>query len=262
MLIYHGHGTRRYDLHPVGVMSRRPFEFQAVVRGSIAIVTPEGAGLLRSRQLWLSAPGHPHGWTGAPGESAEVVVFHYRFIPAVLERLVRAAGLITISLTPPQCRRLKALSAQALRYSDPPSAGTPICHEQIIMELSLMVLESRHEIALPPDEPAHRVEAAMRWYAARMEENPSLEQIASAVGSSPATLRRSFQTVMQASPKAIFDQLRFQRAMQMLLERRMKIEAISQTCGFGSASAFSRAFKHKTGISPEMWRSGGSPDAS
>lgn len=255
MLTYHGYGPRRYHAKPVRATARATFEFQAVVRGSISIVTPEGAGLLRRRWLWLCAPGFAHGWTASAEESAEVVVFHFRFIPVVLEQIVGKGGMVELELSPAQCRRLKALSAQALRYYDPPSAGTPLCHEQILMELSLMVLENSGGIAtLPPDDAARRVEEAMRWFAKRMEQNPPLDEIAAAVGCSVATLRRHFRHVMKTSPKETLDRIRFQRAMQLLQERQIKIEAIGESCGFGSASAFSRAFKHKVGVCPEVWR--------
>lgn len=256
MLMYHGHGLRDYAARPVGVMARRLYEFQAVLRGSIARQTVEGPGALKSRRLWLSARGQPHGWVGAPGEVAEVVVFHYRFLPAVLERLLAGAGMLEMELTPAQCRRLKQLSAQALRHANPPSAGTPLCHEQILMELSLMLLEGLGQEALAADETSRRVEAAMQWYEARMEENPSLDAVAHAVGCSSATLRRYFHSVMHASPKIIFDQLRFQRATRLMMEVGVKIEAVGSACGFSSASAFSRAFRHKAGVSPEVWRSG------
>lgn len=255
MLIYHGYGPRRYDLRKLGLTSRRFYEFQAVIRGSIAMTTEEGEGPLRSRWLWLSAPQMPHGWSGSGGP-AEVVVFHFLTIPAVLDRLVKAAGCIGSELTASECRRLKTLSAQALRYANPPSAATPLCHEQIVTELSLLLLEKAGNSALPPDPASQRVEAALLWYLNRMKENPSLEEVARAVGSSPANLRRGFLRVMNASPKAIFDQSRMQRAMQLLTGHEVKIEVISEACGFGSASAFSRAFKQKTGLAPEVWRSG------
>ncbi len=101
----------------------------------------------------------------------------------------------------------------------------------------------------------NHVDAAIMWYAERMDENPSLLEVAKATGVSLAHLRRLFHEVLQTSPKNILDQLRFQRAMQLMSDINMKLETISERCGFGSASAFSRAFKIKFGCSPESWRS-------
>jgi AraC-like DNA-binding protein len=50
------------------------------------------------------------------------------------------------------------------------------------------------------------------------------------------------------------DQLRFQRAMQLMSDPAMKLEHVGYRCGFTSASVFSRAFKAKYGCSPQAWR--------
>jgi len=76
-----------------------------------------------------------------------------------------------------------------------------------------------------------------------MEENPAFPQVARAVGVSSVHLRRLFHEVLQASPTQIMDQLRFQRAMQLMSDSSMKLEVVGYRCGFGSASVFSRAFR-------------------
>jgi AraC family carnitine catabolism transcriptional activator len=87
-----------------------------------------------------------------------------------------------------------------------------------------------------------------------METNPGLDEVARAAGISTAHLRRTFHRIFQMSPKSFFDQLRFQRAMQLLSDPTVKIEAISIQCGFSSASTFSRAIKNKFDRSPDSWR--------
>jgi AraC-like DNA-binding protein len=48
--------------------------------------------------------------------------------------------------------------------------------------------------------------------------------------------------------------MRLQRAMQLMAAPALKLDDVAAQCGFGSASAFSRAFKHKAGCSPSEWR--------
>jgi transcriptional regulator GlxA family with amidase domain len=98
------------------------------------------------------------------------------------------------------------------------------------------------------------VNAAIVWYAKRMEENPAFPEIARAVGVSAPHLRRLFHQVLHASPNRIMDQMRFQRAMQLMSDPAIKLESVGEQCGFGSASAFSRAFKMKFGCAPQVWR--------
>ena len=255
MLLYLGRGSRMYGEKPVGVNRRSAWEFQAVIKGSISVLLPEGPDVLKSKRLWLFPPQHSHGWAGVKENPAEVVVFHFRFIPAPLESLARSAEILEICLTEKQCNRVRELAEQAFRYWRNPSVGMAICHEHILMELSLMFLEASGSVGGGQQGIAgQRVDAAMQWFSARMEENPSLQEVGRAVGSSPAHLRRMFQEVMAASPKKIFDQLRFQRSMLLMSEPETTLEFVGERCGFTSASAFSRAFKNKFGCSPEVWR--------
>ncbi|MFM8716248.1 MAG: helix-turn-helix transcriptional regulator [Spartobacteria bacterium] len=78
--------------------------------------------------------------------------------------------------------------------------------------------------------------------------------MARATGVSTAHLRRLFHQVLHASPNQIMDQMRFQRAMQLMSDPAIKLESVGEQCGFGSASAFSRAFKTKFGCAPQVWR--------
>ena len=131
-----------------------------------------------------------------------------------------------------------------------------ICYEHALMALSLIVCEAFASRAgdAYASYPQSRVNAAIIWYAERMAENPAFPEVARAVGVSTAHLRRLFHEVLQTSPNQIMDQLRFQRAMLLMSDPAMKLEAVGYQCGFASASAFSRAFKTKFGCSPQSWR--------
>ena len=256
MLIYLGRGLRRYDLQPCQIYHRPVWEFQAVVDGAIGFLLPDGPDLLKSRRIWLSPPFHPHGWVGEKNRASEVVVFHFQWVPPALESLARqSSSPLEMALTEKQCAEVRRLAEQASRYWEQPSVGMTICFEKILMELSLMFVEG-----CPGDETARqdgageRVNRAIRWFVARMEENPSLEEVAKAVGASPSHLRRLFCEVMETPPKKVFDQLRFHRATQLMAEPALTLEIVGERCGFASASVFSRAFKNKFGCSPDVWR--------
>ena len=95
-----------------------------------------------------------------------------------------------------------------------------------------------------------QVQQALIWYNEHMHKNPGLPEIAREANSSPANLRRLFHDSLQASPKAVFDQLRYQRAMQLLTETSQALAEIAEQCGFQDQSAFSRAFKKHFQCSP------------
>ena len=256
MLIYLANGIRDYARGPVEPSTRRAWEFQAVVRGSIGLIHEAGPDLLQNSRLWLLPPTYRHGWTGEKNKPAQVIVFHFQFVPELISSLARSASFLDLPLTRKQCLRLIELADQAAPYWQHPSIGATICFEHILLELSMLIL-SRHKVAMigsPLELSQQRVNTAIAWFTDRIAENPGLEQVAKAVGTSPSNLRRVFHEVLQASPKQVFDRLRFQRAMQLMSDSRTKLENVGEACGFGSASSFSRAFKMKFGCSPDAWR--------
>jgi AraC family transcriptional regulator len=255
MLLYLGKGRRRYGHQPFGIATRPYWEFQSVLKGAIAMRLPAGDGPLRQNRLWLSPPGHAHGWTGDGRKSAEVAVFHFPSIPEPLSRLAQDGAVVEIPLSAAQCDRLRALVARAQFYRDHPAPGMMMNNEHILLELSLMVYEAKSASAGTPTlANDHRVGEALRWFAERIHENPAQEDVARAVNVSPAHLRRLFHEVLQTAPKRAFDQLRFQRAIELMADPATKLSAVSAACGFESQSAFSRAFKAKFGCAPESWR--------
>lgn len=259
MLIYHGTGERYYGEKPVYPNLRRAWEFQAVLRGKIAPLNPQGAETLKANRLWIFPPRHVHGWVGEKSKKAQVAVFHFLAVPEILRSLIEKNEILEIELSPKDIRRLQELSSKVASYWNHPAPGMMLCYEHALLELSLMACESNAYRMLKSQEvfSKKRVDAAILWYAERIEESPGLLEVARAAGVSSAHLRRLFQEVLQTSPKNIMDQLRFQRAMQLMSDANMKLEIISEKCGFSSASAFSRAFKIKFGCSPESWRHSG-----
>lgn len=95
---------------------------------------------------------------------------------------------------------------------------------------------------------------AISWYGSNLHLAPTLEDVAKHVSVSSSHLRRMFHQSTVMSPKDAFDQLRFQKAHELLENRRTTIEFIAEATGFLSASAFSRAFKTRHGLSPKKWR--------
>jgi AraC-like DNA-binding protein len=254
MLNYLGDGVRCYGKSPVLVNQRSNWEFVGVLRGEISLLLPSADGPPRRRRMWIFPPRHPHGWGGV-GTTAEVAVFHFPNVPEPLQQHFRKRDHLEVPLDTAQCRRLRLLARRARCYMTKPSRGILLCHEQILLELSLMALECDHIAQETPNKSLSKpLEKSLHWFSDNMSVVPSLERIAQEAGVSPAHLRRLFHRTFQTSPKQFFDQLRFQRAMQLMADPEVKLESISEQCGFESASAFSRAFRNKFGCSPTTWR--------
>lgn len=254
MLIYLGTGERRYADNPLALQSRRAWEFQVVLKGKIGLSLAEGAQPMRADCLWIFPPGHTHGWVGERGRASEVAVFHFQSAPELLTHLLNPQGFIEIALNRRSIRQIREMACKVERYWNRPAPGMMICYEHALMTLSLIACEASQSEEIANNYNEGRVNAAIVWYAKRMEENPAFPEMAQAVGVSTAHLRRLFHQVLHASPNQIMDQMRFQRAMQLMSDPAMKLESVGEQCGFGSASAFSRAFKMKFGCSPRIWR--------
>lgn len=255
VLYYAGTGWRDYHGKPIPCRKRAHWEFQAVLAGKIAMTRPAKSSPLHARRLWLSAPGHAHGWTGSASAPAQVLVFHFLTIPEMLARQIPPRGCMELALSKSQTARLRELSQIDWRRISPDAL---LRSEHVLLELSLLALDSlkvtKTDVGQIGEIPALRVRQALDWFGARMEFNPGLEEVSRAVGCSASQLRKHFYAIMHRGPKAVFDQLRFQRALQLLADPGTKLSWIGETCGFGEPSVFSRAFKAKLGVSPARWR--------
>lgn len=82
----------------------------------------------------------------------------------------------------------------------------------------------------------------------------TVESIAERLGVSRATLFRAFHAEYGASPKAVLDGLRLERARGLLRASDYSIKEIAASCGYANEAYFSRAFKARTGLPPGRWR--------
>ena len=82
---------------------------------------------------------------------------------------------------------------------------------------------------------------------------PGIEAIASRLGYAPRTLQRKLKEV-GTSYQELLDKTRSQFAAQYLQEKHIAISEIAGLLGFSEASAFHRAFKRWTGMTPSEFR--------
>lgn len=82
------------------------------------------------------------------------------------------------------------------------------------------------------------------------------ESLARELHVSPRTLHRQLQE-QGASLQALKDEVRQERAMELLHRTARPIKQIARAVGFGNEKSFSRAFKQWTGATPETFRENG-----
>lgn len=82
----------------------------------------------------------------------------------------------------------------------------------------------------------------------------SIEQLAKVAGLSPFHFSRLFRNTTGRSPYRYYDELRFQRARDMLCTTDLPIADIGRRLGFSHPSQFTRAFHRQAGCSPSAYR--------
>lgn len=90
---------------------------------------------------------------------------------------------------------------------------------------------------------------------------PSLPDLASSLHLTPRTLQRRL-AAEGSSFAGLLQDVRLERAVELLGRRSLRMEEIAWRLGFSDAVAFSRAFKQWTGSAPAHWRQGPADTAS
>lgn len=98
---------------------------------------------------------------------------------------------------------------------------------------------------------AERALDAMR---ARLAEPLTLVGLARLLAASPSALGRRFRATDGRTPMRALADLRAERAEALLRDDRLTALAAGLSAGFGSSTAFARAFRRRTGRSPSAWR--------
>lgn len=105
--------------------------------------------------------------------------------------------------------------------------------------------------------PFKKVQPALAFAAAHLDEDVSLDALAAQAGLSPFHLHRVFSAAAGETPKQFTLRLRLGRAAAMLLISNESVLNVALSCGFQSHEAFCRAFRSRFGMSPSTYRERG-----
>ena len=99
-----------------------------------------------------------------------------------------------------------------------------------------------------------RLTAALTYLQDHYTEALSLEQLAAASNSSPATVKRLFAQQMRTTYSELLAELRIGHATGLLLGSEQSIPALAQASGFPTLSQFYRKFAELKGCAPAAYR--------
>jgi transcriptional regulator GlxA family with amidase domain len=92
------------------------------------------------------------------------------------------------------------------------------------------------------------------WIADNLEADLRVEALAERAAMSPRNFARFFRREIGLTPAAYVEELRVERARQLLEESADPIELISGRCGFGTPETMRRAFGRRVGVAPADYR--------
>lgn len=98
------------------------------------------------------------------------------------------------------------------------------------------------------------VSECIRYLTERIDENPSVTEIAKHLGVSEVYLRRRFKESMGTSPTKYKNELRLERSVSYLKFGEISVQEISDTLGYATVSHFIKEFKERYGLSPLQYR--------
>jgi AraC-like DNA-binding protein len=123
-----------------------------------------------------------------------------------------------------------------------------------LMALQLApILADRARIQASPrlrTETIDRIYCAQEILLSRLENPPSLLDLAKLVGVSDRTLRRGFQELFNTTVFAYLTSQRMEKAKCLLRERHLTVAEVAVMVGYSNQSHFTAAFKRQFGITP------------
>jgi AraC family transcriptional regulator of arabinose operon len=111
-----------------------------------------------------------------------------------------------------------------------------------------------HGQVRPPGENRFLVDRAIEHMRADFAHPVNVSELAEQAGMSERWFRRIFREVTGQSPKAYYDALRLDAALELLQMGHANIAQIAEKLGFSSPFHFSRAFKAHHGLPPSAYR--------
>jgi len=135
----------------------------------------------------------------------------------------------------------------------------PLANQALLSTLGLQMLAMIDRLRGQQNFPKKRVEEQIQKVQAYILEHHAsqldMRQVAAKNGLSYSHLRQNFKRLLGVGPKHYQNQIRLQRAQDILANTSKSIKEVSEILGFHSPFHFSAQFKAAFGVSPRFWRS-------
>jgi len=145
-------------------------------------------------------------------------------------------------ITPPDVSAVQGRSRERLQVHTRPRLDA--------LDTRTIVAEQEPRCGLP----ARKLRSIEEYIDGHLEQNLSIEELASHVGISPSYFARSFRSSAGLTPHAYVMRRRLLRAEELLASTELPLTDIALETGFADQSHFSRRFHEMTGMPPRTFR--------
>ncbi|MFJ8077444.1 AraC family ligand binding domain-containing protein [Streptomyces sp. NPDC096176] len=245
----------RYVRHSFPRHSHEGFVFGAVRRGIEDVLLPEGTVRARPGTVVMINPEVPHSArAGVPeGWVYSTLYPSSQLVAGIAEEtttLRGTAGFAETIVEDPDTARLVHEVHRAAEEGNALAADS-------VLRLTVARLLHRHGRSLPARTPlaagSRTAAAAKQLLEERMEQPPSLEELAQEVGVSPFALLRAFKAAYGLPPHTWLTDARVRRARHLLDAGTSPAEA-AVAVGFTDQPHLNRHFTRIVGVTPGAYR--------
>jgi AraC family transcriptional regulator len=152
------------------------------------------------------------------------------------------------------CREL-LLSMAAEAQAQGPAARMYVESAAVVLAQRLLTRD-RQRVATPPRPglPPAVLRRAKEFLHDQLYRNPGVTELSAAVGMNVDHFSRMFKRSTGLAPHRYLDNIRLERAKQLLAEGRAAMIDIAYEIGYANPSHFSAFFRKRTGLSPTEFR--------
>jgi AraC-like DNA-binding protein len=149
-------------------------------------------------------------------------------------------------------RTIGQVCTTLVREAGSQKPGTERMRSLLVEQLDLLLRRAQEQRDLSPNE--RLVRAAEQIIDERFVTALQIRDVAQELGVSPSHLRAQFIHWRDQTPMSHLQAVRARRAISLLHNSTLTLEAIASMCGYDSASHLSRMVKRSTGKSPGTLR--------
>jgi AraC family transcriptional regulator len=238
------------------------YHFLVPLKQALVLRTEGKLHTLKQMSIFPCNPQQPHQLqdTGITDFKALVLYMENTLLRTTAEELFGSGELELKSRCfafSPAMRELIGAFIRECRAGQP---GCALMLESISVQAAILLLrEGYHNLSGPSFEPElyldeKAVNKAIEYMLNNCQNRLSLFDIAKETHYSPYHFLRLFKRYTGKTPFGFLLDAKIEKAKNMLSKTDCTISQISDLCGFGSLSYFSRVFREKTGVSPVQYR--------